>query len=169
MCLYILEIITDHKISFLNATSTETAIETFQGIYKQYAEQVPFHVREVHPSEKIIMDAITCEIHCIGDNSILKKCLENLMHLHAPIDWVPSLELNQTVKPNPLSFTIHEACLLKENPQYNEVGIDFWESILQVSLHDRGEFWNALKNFLNIDVLSVSELEGLIKVKENRC
>ncbi|HDR4448833.1 TPA: hypothetical protein QCQ08_001440 [Bacillus cereus] len=168
MRLYILEIITAHKISFLNASSTETAIETFQGIYKQYAEQVPFHVREVHPSEKIIMDKMTGEIHCIGDNSILKKCLENLMHLHAQIDWVPSLELNQSVKPNPLSFTIDEACLVKGNPQYNEVGIDVWESILQVSLNDRGEFWNALKNFLNIDVLSVSELEGLIKVKENR-
>ncbi|EJR26834.1 hypothetical protein IIG_05157 [Bacillus cereus VD048] len=125
MRLYILEITTEHKIGFINATSIEKAIEAFKRIYKHFAEQVPFYVREIHPSEKIIMDAINGEIHCIGDNSILKKCLENLMHLHAPIDWVPSLEFNQAVKPDPVSFTIHEACLLIGNPQYNEVGIDF--------------------------------------------
>lgn len=91
------------------------------------------------------------------------------MHLHAPIDLVPSLELHQAVEPNSVSFTIQKGCLIKGNPQYNEVGIDVWESILQVSLIDHEEFRNALKNFLHINVLSVFELEQLIKVKGNRC
>ncbi|HFU7058148.1 TPA: hypothetical protein ACGN81_005248 [Bacillus cereus] len=168
MRLYILEITTEHKISFINATSIEKAIESFKQIYKQYAEQVPFYVREIHPSEKIIMDAINGEIHCIGDNSILKKCIENLMHLLAPIDWVPALVLHQAVKPDPVSFTIHKACLIKESPEYNEVGMDVWKSILQVSLDDPVEFWNALKRFLQIEIFSIFELEQVLKVKEKR-
>ncbi len=36
MCLYILEMTTEHKISFINATSTEKAIEAFKRIYKHY-------------------------------------------------------------------------------------------------------------------------------------
>ncbi|PFM59883.1 hypothetical protein COJ48_24560 [Bacillus cereus] len=71
--------------------------------------------------------------------------------------------LHQGVEPNSVSFTIQKGCLIKGNPQYNEVGIDVWGSILQVSLIDHGEFWNALKNFLHINVLSVFELEQLIK------
>lgn len=168
MRLYILEITTEHKISFINATSIEKAIEAFKRIYKYYKEQVPFYVREIHPSEKIIMDTISGEIHCIGDNSVLKKCLENLMHLYTPIDWVPTLVLNQGVKTDPVSFTIHKACFMKGNPEYNEVGIDVWQSTLQVSLDDHREVWNALKIFLHIQVLSVFELEKVIQVNEIR-
>lgn len=153
----------------MNATSIEKAIESFKQIYKQYAEEVPFYVREIHPNEKIIMDTKSGEIHCIGDNSVLKKCLENLMHLYTPIDWVPSLVLHQDVKADPVSFTIHKACFMKGNPEYDEVGMDVWKSVLQVSLDDHGEFWNALKVFLHIQVLSVFELEQAIKVNEIRC
>lgn len=168
MRLYILEITTEHKISFINETSIERAIEAFKRIYKHYEDHVPYYVREIHPSEKIIMDTISGEIHCIGDNSILKKCLENLMHLYTSIDWVPTLVLNQGVKTDPVSFTIHKACFMKGNPEYNEVGMDVWKSVLQVSLDDHGEFWNALKTFLRIQVLSVLELEQIIKVNELR-
>lgn len=163
MRLYILEITTEHKISFINATSIEKAIEAFKRIYKHYEEQVPFYVREIHPSEKIIMDTISGEIHCIGDNSVLKKCLENLMHLYTPIDWVPSLVLHQDLKADPVSFTIHKASLIKGNPEYNEVGMDVWKNVLQVSLDNHEEFWIALKNFLHINVLSAYELERLFK------
>ncbi|MBN9901107.1 hypothetical protein [Bacillus thuringiensis] len=168
MRLYILEITTEHKISFINATSIEKAIEAFKRIYKHYEEQVPFYVREIHPSEKIIMDTISGEIHCIGDNSVLKKCLENLMHLYTPINWVPTLVLYQDIKTDPISFTIHKACLIKGSPEYNEVGMDVWKSALQVSLDDHREVWNALKTFLHIQVLSVFELEQVIKVNEIR-
>ncbi|AAM25986.1 hypothetical protein DJ46_5794 (plasmid) [Bacillus anthracis str. Vollum] len=51
MRLYILEITTEHKISFINATSIEKAIEAFKRIYKHYEEQVPFYVREIHPTD----------------------------------------------------------------------------------------------------------------------
>ncbi|WP_414835574.1 hypothetical protein [Bacillus sp. Ba 3] len=158
MRLYILEITTEHKISFINATSIERAIEAFKRIYKHYKDHVPYYVREIHPSE----------IHCIGDNSVLKKCLQNLMHLYTPIDWVPTLVLYQDVKADPVSFTIHKACLIKGNPEYNEVGMDVWKSALQVSLDDHREVWNALKTFLHIQVLSVFELEQVIKVNEIR-
>ena len=133
MRLYILEITTEHKISFINAASIEKAIEAFKRIYKHYEDKVPFYVREIHPSEKIIMDTISGEIHCIGDTSVLKKCLENLMHLHAPIDWVPTLVFHQDVKSDPVSFAIHKRCLIKGSPEYNEVGVDTWKSVLQVS------------------------------------
>ncbi|MEK5115228.1 hypothetical protein [Bacillus sp. FSL R5-0677] len=165
MRLYILEITTEHKISFINATSIERAIEAFKKIYKHYEDHVPYYVREIHPSEKIIIDTISGEIHCIGDNCVLKKCLENLMHLHAPIDWVPTLVFHQDVKPNPVSFTIHKACFIKGSPEYNEFGMDVWENILQVSLDDHGEFWNALKLFLQIEIFSICELEQVLKVK----
>ncbi|KLA34168.1 hypothetical protein [Bacillus cereus] len=168
MRLYILEITTEHKISFINATSIERAIEAFKRIYKNYEDHVPYYVREIHPSEKIIMDTISGEIHCIGDNSVLKKCLENLMLLYTPIDWVPTLVLYQDIKADPVSFTIHKACLIKGNPEYNEVGMDVWKRVLQVSLDDHGEFWNALKTFLRIQVLSVQELEQIIKANELR-
>jgi len=168
MRLYILEITTEHKISFINATSIERAIEAFKRIYKHYEDHVPYYVREIHPSEKFIMDTISGEIHCIGDNSVLKKCLQNLMHLYTPIDWVPTLVLYQDVKTDTVSFTIHKACFMKGNPEYNEVGMDVWKSVLQVSLDDHGEFWNALKTFLRIQVLSVLELEQIIKVNELR-
>ncbi|PFZ93858.1 hypothetical protein [Bacillus wiedmannii] len=168
MRLYILEITTEHKISFINATSIERAIEAFKRIYKHFKDHVPYYVREIHPSEKIIMDTISSEIHCIGDNSVLKKCLENLMHLHAPIDWVPTLVFHQDVKPDPVSFTIHKACLIQGSAEYSEIGMDAWQSVLQVSLDDYGQFWYALKNYLHIDVLSISELERLIKIKANR-
>lgn len=168
MRLYILEITTEHKISFIYATSIEKAIEAFKGIYKHYEKQVPFYVREIHPSEKLIMDTINGEIHCIGDNSVLKKCLENLMHLYTPIDWVPTLVLYQDEKADPVSFTIHKACFMKESPEYNEVGMDVWKSVLQVSLDDHGEFWNALKVFLHIQVLSVFELVQVMKVNKIR-
>ncbi|WP_255261891.1 hypothetical protein, partial [Bacillus thuringiensis] len=111
---------------------------------------------------------ISGEIHCIGDNSVLKKCLENLMHLYTPIDWVPTLVLYQDIKADPVSFTIHKACLIKGNPEYNEVGMNVWKSALQVSLDDHREVWNALKTFLHIQVLSVFELEQVIKVNEIR-
>ncbi|PEY91610.1 hypothetical protein [Bacillus cereus] len=166
MRLYILEITTEHKISFINATSIEKAIEAFKRIYKHYEEQVPFYVREIHPSEKIIMDTISGEIHCIGDNSVLKKCLENLMHLYTPIDWVPTLVLYQDIKTDPISFTIHKECLIKGSPEYNEVGMDVWKSALQVSLDDHEEFWIALKGFLQIEIFSICELEQVLKVKE---
>ncbi|EEL61573.1 hypothetical protein ACSYR0_00945 (plasmid) [Bacillus cereus] len=168
MRLYILEITTEHKISFINAPSIERAIEAFKRIYKHYENHVPYYVREIHPSEKIILDTISGEIHCIGDNSVLKKCLENLMHLYTPIDWVPTLVLNQDVKTDTVSFTIHKACFMKGNPEYNEVGMDVWKSVLQVSLDDHGEFWNTLKTFLHIRVISVFELEQEIKVNEIR-
>lgn len=71
------------------------------------------------------------------------------MHLYTPIDWVPTLVLYQDVKTDPVSFTIHKACLKKGNPGYNEVG-------------------NAPKTFLHIQVLSVFELEQVIKVNEIR-
>lgn len=166
MRLYILEITTEHKISFINATSIEKAIEAFKRIYKHYEEQVPFYVREIHPSEKIIMDTISGEIHCIGDNSVLKKCLENLMHLHAPIDWVPTLVIYQDAKVDPVSFTIHKACLIQGSPEYNEIGMDAWKNVLQVSLYDHEEFWIALKRFLQIEIFSICELEQVLKVKE---
>ncbi|UYX55849.1 hypothetical protein M3Y14_33050 (plasmid) [Bacillus thuringiensis] len=168
MRLYILEINFVHKISFLHATSTSEAIARFQRIYTQYAEQVPSHVREVLENEKVIMDTRTGEIHCIGENSILKKCLDNLMHLHAPIEWVPTLVLHQAVKLDPVSFTIHKACLIKGSLEYNEGGMDVWENILQVSLDNHGEFWDALKGFLWIEIFSISELEKILKVKEKR-
>ncbi|WP_410994086.1 hypothetical protein [Bacillus cereus] len=168
MRLYILEITTEHKISFINATSIEKAIEAFKRIYKQYAEQVPFYVREIHPNEKIIIDTISGEIHCIGDNSVLTKCLENLMYLNTPIDWVPTLVLYQDVKTDPVSFTIHKACLIKGSPEYNEVGMDVWKSVLQVSLDDHEEFWIALKGFLQIEIFSICELEQVLKVKEKK-
>ncbi len=47
------------------------------------------------------MGTISGEIHCIGDNSVLKKCLENLMHLHTPIHCVPTLVLYPDVKADP--------------------------------------------------------------------
>lgn len=75
------------------------------------------------------MDTISGEIHCIGDNSVLKKCLENLMHLYTPIDWVPILVLHQDVKADPVSFTIYKAYLIKGNPEYNKVGMDVWKSL----------------------------------------
>ncbi|WIK98708.1 hypothetical protein QPL86_28505 (plasmid) [Bacillus bombysepticus] len=168
MRLYILEITTEHKISFTNATSIERAIEAFKRIYKHYEEQVPFYVREIHPSEKIIMDAISGEIHCIGDNNVLKKCLENLMHLYTPIDWVPTLVLHQDVKIDPVSFTIHKGCLIKGSPEYNEFGMDAWKSVLHVSLDGHQEFWIALKEFLQIEIFSICELEQILKVKEKR-
>ncbi|MBE7099815.1 hypothetical protein [Bacillus cereus] len=168
MRLYILEITTEHKISFINATSIEKAIETFKRIYKHYEEQVPFHVREIHPSEKIILDTINGEIHCIGDNSTLKKCLENLMHLHAPIDWVPTLVFYQDAKLDPVSFAIHKACLIQGSTEYNEIGMDAWKSVLQVSLDDHEEFWIALKGFLRIEIFSIFELEEVLKIKEKR-
>ncbi|TCW53037.1 hypothetical protein EC917_112160 [Bacillus thuringiensis] len=90
------------------------------------------------------------------------------MHLYTPIDWVPTLVLNQDVKADPVSFTIHKACFMKGTPEYNEVGMGVWKSVLQVSLDDHGEFWNALKTFLHIQVLSVLELEQVIKVNEIR-
>ncbi|MHA4260343.1 hypothetical protein LS996_28620 (plasmid) [Bacillus cereus] len=167
MRLYILEITTEHKISFINATSIEKAIEAFKRIYKHYEEQVPFYVREIHPSEKIIMDTISGEIHCIGDNSVLKKCLEHLMHLYTPIDWVPTLLLYQDIKADPVSFTIHKACLIKGNPEYNEVGMDVWKGALQVSLDDHREVWNALRNFLHIRIISFDTLEQLVNVKKS--
>ncbi|MDX5961087.1 hypothetical protein SIL04_26695 [Bacillus cereus group sp. BfR-BA-00331] len=165
MRLYILEIHFAQKISFLHARTITEAIKRFQRIYTQYAEQVPSHIREVHANETVILDIRTGEVHCIGDNNMLRKCIDNLMHLNAPIEWIPLLEIHQSVKPDLFSITIHKACLIKGSPQYSEVGITFWESILQVSLYDHREFWNALKRFLHIQVLSVSELEQLIKNK----
>lgn len=164
MRLYILEINFAHKISFLHATSTSEAIKRFQRIYIQYAEQVPSHIREVHANEKVIMDTRTGEVHCIGDNIILKKCLDNLMHIHTPINWVPSLEVHQNIIQEPVSFIIDIACLNGDDPQYNEVGINTWENILQVSLHESEGFWNALKGFLQIEMVSIFELEQLLKV-----
>ncbi len=40
-----------------------------------------------------------------------------------------------------------------------------WENILQVSLNNYGKFWNALKGFLQIEILSVCGFEQFIKVK----
>ncbi len=73
MRLYILEIHFAHKISFLYARTITEDTKKFQRIYTQYAEQVPFHVREVHANEKIIIDTGTGEVHCIGDNNMLRK------------------------------------------------------------------------------------------------
>jgi hypothetical protein len=168
MHLYILEIHFIHKISFLHAKSITEAIKRFQRIYTQYAEQVPFHVREVHTNEKIIIDKRTGEVHCIGDNNMLTKCLENLMHLPTPINWVPLLKARQNIIQEPPVFIIDTVCLSKDNSLYNEIGIDMWENILQVSLNNHGEFWNALKGFLKIELLSVCEFEQYIKVKGKR-
>ena len=74
----------------------------------------------------------------------------------------------QDIKANPVSFTIHKACLIKGNPEYNKVGMEGWKSALQVSLDDHREVWNALKTFLHIQVLSVFELEQVTKVNEIR-
>ncbi len=167
MRLYILEINSIQKISFLYAISTSEAIKKFQRIYTEYADQVPSHVREVQTNENVILDIRTGEVHCIGNNNMLRKCIDNLMYLNTPIKWIPLLELHQAVKPESVSITINKACLIKGSPKYNEVGITVWESILQVSLNDHIEFWNALKRFLHIQVLSVSELEQLIKIKGN--
>lgn len=80
----------------------------------------------------------------------------------------PSFILHQDVKGDPVSFTIHKACLIEGSSEYNEVGIDVWKSVLQVSLDDHKEFWNALKVFLQIEIFSICELEQVLKVKEKR-
>ncbi|PIE91981.1 hypothetical protein CO726_29135 [Bacillus fungorum] len=154
-------------MSFLYARTITEAIKRFQGIYTQYAEQVPFYIREVHTNEKIIIDTDTGEVHCIGDNNMLRKCLENLMHSHTPINWVPLLETHQNIIQEPPSFIIDTACLSKDSSLYNKIGIDMWENTLQISLYSHGEFWNALKRFLQIEILSVCELEQFIKGKRS--
>lgn len=154
MRLYILEINFIQKISFLHAKSTSEAIARFQRIYTQYAEQVPNHVRELHDNEKVIIDTITGEIHCIGAPNIIKKCLDNLMHLHTPINRVPSVDIQHNIIQEPVSFIINPICLSEGNSQYNGVGIDTWE--------------NTLKEFLQIEILSVLELERLLKEKGER-
>lgn len=157
-----------HKISFLYAKSTDEAIERFAKIYKQYAGQVHAHVRGVHEHEKVIMDTKTGEVHCIGDNLMQRKCLDNLMYSHTPINWVPSLKFHQNTMQESVSFVIDTACFSKGDPQYNEDGINTWENILQVSLHESEKFWDALKGLLQIEILSVCELERFLKVTGKR-
>ncbi|PEQ26440.1 hypothetical protein CN471_32355 [Bacillus thuringiensis] len=88
------------------------------------------------------------------------------MHLYTPIDWVPTLVLHRDIKADSVSFTIHKACLIQGSPEYNEIGMNAWKNVLQVSLYDHEEFWIALKRFLQIEIFSICELEQVLKVKE---
>ncbi|MGG4069126.1 hypothetical protein [Bacillus tropicus] len=44
--------------------------------------------------------------------------------------------------------------------------MDVWKSVLQISLDNHEEFWNALNGFFWIEIFSIYELEQVLKVKE---